>query len=164
MAYIKNITFWKYGRNDGKTCYKCGAYITNVYTVTYSDGLVADYGSECFDKLWKSGNLSSYGVKEFRKILKNIKDYNEIKRSWLNCKTEQELIEKPLTYSSNYLDRYNESEYVQNQYKYSAHKNDTFEEYKNYIVNQFIPYRLSTLEKELARFNRLDFKKILENI
>lgn len=163
MAYITNITFWRYGKNEGLTCTKCGAYIRNVYTVTYSDGFIANYGTECFDKLWKSGKLSKYGEKEFKKILKNIKFYNDVLATWQKCKTEQELIENPLMFSSNYLDRYNESEYIKNEYKRNAHKDDTFEEYRDYIINEFIPYRLKSERKELERFKKIDFKQLFND-
>lgn len=63
MAYIKDIRFDSVDRKDGLVCDRCGAYIRNIYTGTYSDGLVARYGMECFKKLFDAGKLTDFGRK-----------------------------------------------------------------------------------------------------
>lgn len=163
MTHITNITFWTYGKNEGITCSNCGAYIRNVYTVTYSDGFVAHYGTECFDKLWKSGKLSKFGEKEFRRILKNIKFYNGILAQWQECKTDQDIIDKHPLFSDDYLIRYNESEYCQKRYKQSAYYKWTAEQYIDMVVNGLIPYRLNKEQKELEKFSKIDFKQLLKD-
>lgn len=74
MAYIKDIRFDSVDRKDGLVCDRCGAYIRNIYTVTYSDGLVAQYGMECFKKLFDAGKLTDFGRKLMMKALKRIED------------------------------------------------------------------------------------------
>lgn len=90
MAYIKDIRFDSVDRKDGLVCDRCGAYIRNIYTVTYSDGLVARYGMECFKKLFDAGNLTDFGRKLMMKALKRLKEAYETREKWLSVNTLEE--------------------------------------------------------------------------
>ena len=67
MAQIKKIQFYHTGKEDGCICDRCGQYIQNVWTVTYSDGVVARFGIDCFEILCKESKLTSFGQKELKK-------------------------------------------------------------------------------------------------
>ena len=143
MAYIKDITFWHYGKNEGLLCDRCGAYITNVYTVTYSDGLIARYGMECFNKLRNSGKLSEFGVKLLMKTLKYIKQWNEELRKWEGVETAEQA-------EANGINLYAF-------YNYENWKDRTLAEYKDFEINKVIPNRLDGCKKELERFKKINF-------
>lgn len=142
MAYIKDITFWHYGKNEGLNCDRCGAYITNVFTVYYSDGLIAHYGMECFKKLREAGKLSDFGYKLLMKALKDIKYWNEQLQLWKTI-TEEEAEEKGLLYAL---------------HNYEAWEGSDFEEYKKFEIEKVIPARLSDCKKTIERFKNINFK------
>ena len=76
MAYIKSVRFNRVGRNEGCTCDKCGQYIRNIWTVTYQDGVIMNFGIDCFEKLNK-GNLNAYGQKLMKDALKWIEKHQQ---------------------------------------------------------------------------------------
>lgn len=141
MAYITNMTFEHVGKDEGVLCDRCGQYIRNIYTVYYSDGYVMHCGVECFKKLRESGRLSDYGMKVLMKIAKKIKQYSEELAMWKTL-TEEEAEEKKLLYPLHY---------------YEAWQGKTFEEYKEWNINKWYPARFAECEKELAKFNKIDF-------
>ncbi len=143
MAYIKDIKFWHVDRYSGVLCDRCGTYITNIYTVYYSDGLVAHYGIECFKKLRQAGRLSDFGYKFLMKILKAIKYWNEELRLWQTI-TESEAEEKGLL-----CDLHTHGCYWEGR---------TFEEYRKFEIEKYIPARLEGCKKLLERFKNIDFK------
>ncbi len=145
MAQIKSIRFDRVGRNDGCTCDKCGQYIINVWTVQYTDGVTLHYGIDCFEKICKSGNLTRYGEKLMREALKDIKFYSEQLEMW-KALTEQEAEEKGLLNELKVID-WNES--------YWAGK--TFEEYKNWMVDEFFPGRLERCQRDIGKFSKANF-------
>lgn len=147
MAQIKSIRFDRSGRNDGCTCDKCGQYIMNIWTVQYTDGVTLHYGIDCFEKICKSGKLTRYGEKLMRNTLKQIAFYSERLEMW-KALTEQEAEEKGLLVNLKVAD-WNTS--------YWAGK--TFEEYKNWMVNEFFPFRLEECQKDIDRFSKVKFTR-----
>lgn len=147
MAQIKSIRFDKSGRNDGCTCDKCGQYIMNIWTVQYSDGVTLHYGIDCFSKIYKSGKLTRSGEKLIRATLKSIEYYSEQLEVW-KALTEQEAEEKGLLGTLKVTD-WNDS--------YWAGK--TFEEYKDWMVNEFFPARLAHCQKDIDRFAKVNFTR-----
>lgn len=144
MARIERIDFTKTGKNDGCTCDKCGQYITNIWTAKYSGGLVVHYGMDCFDKLLKDGKLSDYGVKLMHKALKRIKD----------VQTKMDA-EKKLTEETDIA-----YQYTQEKHPYlqpSAWYGVPWEEYHEWMLNEFWPYRMNEAQKELAQFSKINF-------
>ena len=147
MAQIKSIRFDKVSRNDGCTCDKCGQYIINVWTVQYADGVTLHYGIDCFEKIWKSGKLTRYAEKLMHKALKNIEFYSEKLEMW-KVLTEQEAEEQGLLNELKTTD-WNES--------YWAGK--TFEEYKNWMVDEFFPGRLEICQRDIGKFSKVNFMR-----
>lgn len=147
MAQIKSVQFDKTGRNSGCVCDRCGQYITNVWTVQYSDGVSLHYGIDCFEKLYKSGKLTRYGEKLMRDTLKSIASYSEKLKMWENM-TEEEAEEKGLladlkvtTWDSSYW------------------AGRTFEEYKDWMIHEFFPTRLAHCQKDIDRFAKVNFTR-----
>lgn len=152
MAYIKDIRFDSVGKKGGLICDCCGAYIRNIYTVTYSDGLVARYGTECFKKLFEAGKLTDFGKKLMMKALKRLKEAYKIREKWLSVNTLEEAKERGLD--------------VQPFETYEAWEGHTFEEYKNYWTSEeqgYIANDIKRAKKDLARFKKVDFDLIKFN-
>lgn len=147
MAQIKSMRFDKAGRNSGCVCDKCGQYIMNIWTVQYSDGVSLHYGIDCFEKLYKSGKLTRYGEKLMRNTLKSIAFYCEQLKMWETI-TEEEAEEKGLLVDLKVTD-WNSS--------YWAGK--TFEEYKDWMINEFFPARLAYCQKDIDRFAKVNFTR-----
>lgn len=147
MAQIKSIRFDKSGRGNGCTCDKCGQYIMNIWTVQYSDDVTLHYGIDCFSKMYKSGKLTRSGEKLIRTTLKRIEYYSEQLEIW-KALTEQEAEEKGLLEILKVTD-WNDS--------YWAGK--TFEEYKEWQINEFFPARLAYCQKDIERFAKVNFTR-----
>lgn len=141
MAYIKNIYFWKEGRNSGLICDKCGAYITNIYHVIYSDGTELNYGIECFKKLQDSGRLSAYGMKLLMDAVRRIKKDTEAIELWKKV-TEEEAEAKGMLWNWHNEERY---------------KDMTFEEYREWEIKCRLKW-LDDNQRGLAKFKNIDFK------
>lgn len=142
MAYIKDINFWHEAKNEGLICDKCGAYITNIYHVTYSDGTSLNYGIECFKKLQDSGRLSVYGTKLLMDAVRRIKRDSEALELWKKI-TEEEAESKGMLWNWHNEERY---------------KDMTFEEYRQWEIKVRL-YRLeSDKQRSLSKFKNIDFK------
>lgn len=147
MAYIKDIRFDSVDKKDGLICDRCGAYIRNIYTVTYSDGLVARYGIECFKKLFDAGKLTDFGRKLMMKSLKRLKEAYEFREKWLSVNTLEEAKEKKLPYTQIFE-------------TYEAWQGHTFEEFKDFCTSEKEGYFASDVRRakeELARFKKVNF-------
>lgn len=146
MAYIQDIRFDHVGKKEGFICDQCGAYITNVYTVTYSDGLKMHYGIECFKKLFIAGSLTEQGVKLMKKALKRIKEAYEIRDKWLKVNSFEEAKEQNIPYWAAFEDE--------------AWEGSSFEEFKEYCVDEKEGYFASDIRrarKDLERFKKINF-------
>ena len=119
----------------------------NIWTVQYADGVTLHYGIDCFEKIYKSGKLTRQGEKLMRKALKSIAYYSEQLEMW-KALTEQEAEEKGLLGELKVTD-WNQS--------YWAGK--TFEEYKNWMVNDFFPARLKYCQKDIDKFSKVNFAR-----
>lgn len=86
---ITNINFTHVGRYEGCCCDRCGQYIQNIWYVDFSNGQRITFGIDCFEKVWKSGNLSKYGLKMFRKLLKSIEYHHKMHEYWKTVTEEQ---------------------------------------------------------------------------
>ena len=146
MAYIKDIRFDSVSKKEGLICDRCGAYIRNIYTGTYSDGLVARYGIECFKKLFDAGKITDFGRKLMMKALKRLKEAYETREKWLSVNTLEEAEKKNLD--------------VYPFKNYDAWKGCTFEEYKDFWVNEERGYTANDIKRakdDLARFKNVNF-------
>lgn len=154
MSYIRNITFKHVWKNEGEICDQCGAYIVNVYTITYSDGLKMRYGIECFKKLFAAGNLTEKGMALMKKALKKIKEAYEFRDGWLEVNSIEEAEEKGLPDTDVFR-------------TYEVWKRHSFDEFKEYCTNENEGYfflRLNRAKKLLERFKNVNFdlSKIME--
>ncbi len=152
MAYIKDIRFDSVGKKEGLVCDRCGTYIRNIYTVTYSDGFVARYGIECFKKLFDAGKLTDFGRKLMMKALKRLKEAYETREKWLSVNSLEEAEKKNLDV---YLFK-----------NYEAWEGHTFEEYRDYWTSEEMGYTASDIKRakeDLARFKNVNFDLIAFN-
>lgn len=153
MAYIKDVRFDSVGKKDGVICDHCGAYIRNIYTVTYSGGLVARYGIECFKKLFEAGKLTDFGKKLMMKALKRLKEAYETREKWLSVNTLEEAKEKKLI--------------TEPFETYEAWEGHTFEEYKDFWTSEDKGYTardIKLAKEDLARFKKVNFDLVKFNI
>ena len=143
MSHIKAIRFNSVGRNEGCTCDRCGQYIRNIWSVEYKEGFTINYGLDCWEKVYKAGKLNQYGEKEIRKIMKSIKTYEENLAKFVNGEMNEE------NCSGFKYDQQN---------KNSAWYGESFEKYRDWMINEFFPYRIGEEQKRLAKFSKIDFK------
>ena len=145
MAHIKSITSTTLGNC---CCDCCGKHITNVVSVTYADGTKMNYGTTCFDKLCKSGKLSKYGLKLMRDAVKGITAYTDLlekyKTGELNENTDQSYISCQPREDGGY-------------YTHSYWSGKPFNEYRDWMINEWIPMRLSKEQETIDKFARIDF-------
>ena len=142
MSHIAKIRFNSVGKNEGCTCDRCGQYIRNIWTVEYKEGFKVNYGIDCWEKVYKAGLLNKYGEKEMRKIMKSIKGYEEMLAKFVSGEINEE----------------NDSgwKYSQTE-KRDAWYGEPYEEYKNWMINEFFPYRISIEQERLKKFSKIDF-------
>lgn len=146
MAYIQDIRFDHVGKSEGFICDQCGAYITNIYTVNYSDGLQMKYGMECFKKLFEAGKLTEQGIKLMKKALKRIKEAYEIRDKWFKVNSFEEAKEQNLPYWT--------------AFEYEAWEGRSFEEFKEFCVSEkegFFASDIRRARKDLERFKKVNF-------
>jgi len=71
------------------TCDRCGQGIKNIWSVSFSNGVTYNYGIDCFEKLSKNSNLTDLGRKNFKKLLKSLKECEEKVAEWGTMTYEQ---------------------------------------------------------------------------
>lgn len=153
MAFIQDIRFDSADKNGGLLCDRCGAYIKNIYTVTYSDSLVARYGIECFKKLFDAGKLTDFGRKLMMRTLKKLKEAYEAREKWLNVNSLEEAKERSLPYTQVFE-------------TYEAWEGHTFEEFKDFCTSEergFFASDLKKAKRDLARFKKVNFDLVKFN-
>ncbi len=143
MAHIKKITFNRVGEKEGCACDRCGQYIRNIWTVQYDTG-VMNYGIDCFEKVQKSG-LNATGKKAMNKVLKSIQAYTDRLLEYTSGELTEETDEGWKLAQADW----NKDDYW--------HGRD-YNEYRDWMVNEFFPYRLSCCDRELKRFQKINFE------
>lgn len=143
MAYIKRIAFEHVGRNEGCLCDKCGQYIQNIVYVDYSDGIRANYGQDCFAKLYNSAKLTEYGVKLMKKALKSIEAHSKQLEEYVSGKKTAE----------------NDLSYQYDQTYGGYWKDKPFEDYRKWMINEFYPRRFEEDQKMIDRFAAVNFDR-----
>lgn len=143
MAHIKKISFSRVGKQEGCTCDRCGQYIRNIWTVEYTEGICMNYGLDCWEKIYKEG-LNKQGEKILRKAMKSIEKYED----------------SLAKYTSGELTAENDESYKVTQADWN--KDDywhgrTFEEYRDWMITEFFPSRISGAQKELQKFSKVNF-------
>ena len=145
MARINDISFTHVGKNEGCTCDKCGQYLTNIWTVEYSDGTRINFGIDCFDKMTKASHLNDYGEKIMRKTLKSIEKHQKMYE-----------VEKALTEETD--ERY-QAQQIKTECDTPAWYGTPWAEYHEWMLTVFWPERFKEDQKEIARFSKINFIK-----
>lgn len=143
MAHIKQISFARVGEKEGCTCDRCGQYIRNIWTVEYTEGLRMNYGLDCWEKVYKDG-LNKQGAKILKKIMDSIKSYEERLARYVSGELSEETDESY---------KVTQADWNRDDFWYGK----SFDEYKNWMVTDFLPYRISDKQKELAKFSKVNF-------
>lgn len=132
---IKSISFVTGVTNESTICDCCGKAIQNIYYITLADDSHLRLGTTCFEKQMKS-KLDKMARRKLNHAIELMKSYQEQLEIWKNM-TEEECKEtRPMQY-----EKIGNYEGV-----------DTFEELKNWMVNEFFPYRISLEEEEITRY------------
>ena len=146
MAKIKEINFSSVGRMMGCTCDKCGQYIQNIWTVTFTDGVRMNYGIDCFRKLCATGNLSDYGKKLMNKALKSLKHWQE------KLEAEKLLTEET---DVGYQRTQEHVDWKSDDYWYGK----PWAEYHEWMLTQWYPQRFKEEQEVIDRFSGISFRR-----
>ncbi len=143
MSHIAKIHFESVDNAEhGCTCDRCGQWIKNIWTVDYTEGFSVHYGIDCWEKVYKGGKLNKYGEKEMRKAMKSIKSIEENIASWKNGEITPD----------NHYPWIEAQEDKQNPWY-----DKSWDEYKDWMINEFWAYRLEEAQKELKKFSKINF-------
>lgn len=143
MAHIVSINFAHTSKNQGCTCDRCGQWITNIWSVKWDDGLVINFGMDCFDKLLKNNKLSAYGMKLMHKALKSLERH------------QRELD----AYVSGKMNADNDNQYKYDQEYGGYWQGRPYEEFRDWMINEWFPQRFKEDQKEIDRFSKINFKR-----
>lgn len=144
MAYISKIQFNSVSQNEGCTCDRCGQYIKNIWTVTYKDGVVMNFGIDCFEKLNKE-TLNAYGMKQMKLALKKIQNWSEQLQHWTDGEFTEDNCEAWKCEQADWNDSY--------------WKGKSFDEYKAWMIEEFIPYRIQKAQEQVDKFQKVNFNR-----
>lgn len=142
MSHIAKIRFNSVGRNDGCTCDRCGQYIRNIWSIEYKEGFTVNYGIDCWEKVYKAGKLNQYGEKHMRKIMKSIRSYEEMLAKYVSGEMNEE---------TDSAWKYGQTD------KHDAWYGEPYETYRDWMINEFFPYRISIEQEELKKFSKINF-------
>ena len=120
------------------TCERCGAYIKNIFIITFNDGYSITVGSECVKKVLKETNLTEKGCSYVEMLMKPMEKVRKLLVTWQNVNYEQ-AIEKKLL-----IMVWDE--------KAQAHREQTEEEFavrKKHMVEVWLPKKLKECEDEM---------------
>lgn len=144
MAYIKSISFNRVGKNEGCTCDRCGQYIRNIVTVSFTDEVNMNYGIDCFEKLQTNAKLTAYGKKIMKKAIEKIDWWTIELKKWQNGEYTAE----------NRIDWQNAQEN-----KTDAWYGESFESYRKWMIEKFIPVRFAEAQKDIDKFKKVNFER-----
>lgn len=134
---------------QGKSsCERCGAYIKNIYVITFNDGYSITVGVECVKKVLQETNLTEKGCTYVEKLMKPMEKLQKKIVMWQNMTYETALKKNLLM-----LVWDNTAQ---------AHRNQTEEEYKETKVRmlEYLPKQLKKAEEEMNRVLLEKGKKI----
>lgn len=135
---IKKINFYSVNKNEGCTCDCCGKYIINICSINTVEGTHINLGTTCFSKQMKT-KLGSMAKKKVNHAIKMIKYWDEEKEYFQSVSEEQYKIDRPADY---------EERVASHQYDGI----DCFEDYRKWQLEEFIPYRTSLAEADIAKY------------
>lgn len=141
MAHIKSISFNHYGKNEGCICDRCGKYIQNVASVNYVEGVHLNFGMDCFEKVHKAG-LNKTGKKLMNKAIDRIKYHTE----------------KLEAYTNGIINEENDEGFKTEQMLDGYWKGKDYEEYRDFMIHEFLPKRLEEDQKMIDKFKNVNFE------
>lgn len=139
---IKRIRFNSVSTDEGCKCDKCGQWIKNIWTVEFANGMNVNFGIDCFEKMTKE-KLNAYGMKQMKSALKRIQMWSEKLQKWSDGEYTEDNCEAWKAEQADWSDSY--------------WKGRSFDEYEEFMINQFIPRRLQDAEEELNKFRNINF-------
>ena len=142
MAHIKSVRFYNVGKAEGCTCERCGQYITNIWAVTFTEGMTLNYGIDCFKKIQRTG-FNATAIKAINKALKSIQAYEEAHERFISGDRNEDNDE---SYKYEQTDKHN------------AWYGEPYEKYKSWFVNEFFPYRISEENKIIAKYSKINLQ------
>lgn len=144
---IKKITYYSVPRSESGTCACCGKSIQNICSVETVEGEHFNFGTTCFDKLIKD-KLQSFQRKEYNQAIKFLKGYCKQQKIWEDM-TEEDYLNSEMYRTACICDGGAPWEIKVDL--------NSFEDYKNWMVNDFFPYRIEQEEKVIEKYSRIDF-------
>ena len=121
-------------------CERCGAYIKNIYVITFNDGYSITVGSECVKKVLHDTNLSEKGCTYVEKLLKPIEKLRKQLIMWQGM-TYEKALEKHLLI-------------MQWDDEANAHRDQTIEEFEE-TKKRMLDYLPKCLKKEEDAVNKI---------
>ena len=144
---IKKITYYSVPRSESGTCACCGKSIQNICSVETVEGEHFNFGTTCFDKLIKD-KLQSFQRKEYNQAIKFLKRYCKQQKIWEDM-TEEDYLNSEMYRTACICDGGAPWEIKVDL--------NSFEDYKNWMVNDFFPYRIEQEEKVIEKYSRINF-------
>lgn len=153
MANIKSILFHSVNQKEyGCNCDRCGQWLKNIWTVSYTDGTSINYGIDCFEKVYKGskgGKLNKEGTKIMNRALKSIEHWSKVLQDYKDGKFTAE----------------NDQSYLMCQdkgdgswFSESYWTGRPYDEYKTWMIEVWIPARFEDAQKEINRFKKVNFE------
>lgn len=130
------------------SCERCGAYIKNIFIITFNDGYTLRVGSECVRKVLRETNLSEKGCLYVERLLKPVENVRKQLTAWKNMTYERALAKKLLV--------------MQWDAEAKTHRDQTpeeFEETKKRML-EYLPKKLKEAEDDANKILEEKGKKI----
>lgn len=144
---IKKIAYYSVPRSESSTCSCCGKSIQNICSIETVEGERFNFGTTCFDKLIKD-KLRSFQRKEYNQAIKFLKGYYKQQKVWENM-TKEDYLGSEMYRTACICDGGAPWE--------TKTGLDSFEDYKNWMLNDFFPCRIEQEEKVIEKYSRIDF-------
>jgi hypothetical protein len=131
------------------TCERCGAYIKNIFVITFNDGYSITVGSECVKKVLRDTNLTEKGCSYVEMLMKPVERVRQLLVTWQKVTYEQAIKKKLL------LRLWDDEA--------QAHRNQTVEEFeakRKHMVEVWLPAKLKEREDEMNKILEEKGKKI----
>lgn len=144
---IKRIVYYSVPRSESSICSCCGKSIQNICSIETVEGERFNFGATCFDKLIKD-KLRAFQRKEYNQAIKFLKGYYKQQKVWENM-TKEDYLGSEMYRTACICDGGAPWE--------TKTGLDSFEDYKNWMLNDFFPYRIEQEEKVIEKYSRIDF-------
>lgn len=134
---IKQIRYWEVNKENSTQCSCCGKNIKNIYHIELEDGQAFDVGTTCFEKQIKS-KFNKMVVKKVKRALDLIKFQEGNLEYWATVTEEEYKRINPYNYAE----------------LFKTDGINNFEDYRNFMLNEFIPYHLEENKKIIKQYGQ----------